>query len=405
MRARLALAATVVAAATLVPVVPSSAQACDTPLVNVLAAGEAAVSRPALRSPSEYALSNVYALNELATKPQFVYSEAGPQYAGAFEALAPPGSASPPRSVSGYPSEDQPDQHEEDWGGISTTSVTPTSAVATSTGAAAVGVGDLVLDGGRSFISTAVECETVTIIAGWQFTDVTLAPGLEFEQLGETVTIVVGPDGSSSDVEVHAIRAGEAVDLPIEGRPLDPFTNPMAAGGGPTVEVGEPRTETGDGFAKASGGGINVLQLDPETGQGAGYRLGSVEAAINVLGELAPPASDAPVDEPIESVVVPPPTGPTTTGVDSSQTGSPPPPAAAAEESLALELIRDTTSMTLEVTSRNWLLAWAFLALVVVGCAWGGVVAVGRNTYPTFDWIARRSADGAVRFVATYLRW
>ena len=404
MKARLAFVATVVAAASLVPAAGASAGACDTPLVNVLAAGEAAVSRPALRSPSEYALSNVYALNELATKPQFVYSEAGPQYAGAFEALAPAGSPSPPRSVSGYPSEDQPDEHEVDWGGRSTTSVTPVSAVAMSTGAAAVGAGDLVLDGGRSFISTAVECETVTIIAGYQLNDVTLASGLEYEQLGETVTIVVGPNGSSADVEVHAVRAGDD-EVPIEGRPLDPFTDPMAEGGGPTVEAGEPRTETGDGFAKASGGGFNVLQLDPETGQGAGYRIGSVEATINVLGELAPPAPDAPVDEPIESVVVPPPTGPTTTGVGSSQTGSPPPPAAAAEESLALELIRDTTSMTLEVTSRNWLLAWALLALVVVGGAWGGVVAVGRDTFPTFDWIARRSTNGAARFVATYLRW
>lgn len=381
-------------------------ESCESPRVHVLSEGEAAVSRPALRSPSEYALSNVYALNQVATRPQYTYAEAGPQYTGAFEALAPPGSPPPPRATAAYPSEDIPDDDEEVWGGTSTTGVTSNSATASSSAAEDIGIeGILGLKGGTSFVSTVVDCETVTIVAGWTVSDITIAPGLAFEQLGETVTLVVGPDGSAADVDTTAIRS-DGVELPIDGRPLDDVTDPIRENGGPTLEAGEPRTETGDGYAAATGGGFNFMFLDPEAGQGAGFRIGSVEATINVLGEIPPPrSSDGGADDVPESITVPPAQGPTTVGTDSDSTGTPPAPSEQATASIDAQLVRNTTATTLEVGTRNWLPLWALLAATALALVYAGSVAVGRTSYPTLDWIARRSIRSASRFVSLYLRW
>lgn len=385
---------------------PVAAQSdCESPRVHVLSDAEAAVTRPALRSPSEYALSNVYALNQVATRPQFTYAEAGPQYTGAFEALAPPGSPTSPRAVSAYPSEDIPDDDDEVWGGTSTTNVTSTSATASSTATPDLGIPGVVLAGGESFVSTIVDCETVTIVAGWTVSDIDLGPGLAFEQLGETVTLVVGPDGSSADVHTTAVRA-EGLDLPIEGRPLDPFTDPIQENGGQTLEVGEPRTETGDGYAAASGGGFNFLFLDPEAGQGAGFRIGAVEAKINVLGEIPPPSEPTPVSqETVQPIIVPPAQGPTDIGTDSVSTGTPPAPSEQAAASIEAQLVRNTTATTLEVRTRNWLPLWALFAVVALAGVYAGALAVGRRSYPTLDWIARRSLRSATRFASLYLRW
>lgn len=381
-------------------------ETCGSPLVHVLSEGEAAVSRPALRSPSEYALSNVYALNQVATRPQYTYAEAGPQYTGAFEALAPSDTPPPPRAVAAFPSEDIPDDDEEVWGGTSVTGVTSTSATASSSAANDIGIDELLgMDGGNSFVSTVVDCETVTIVAGWSVSDITLAPGLSFQQLGETVTLVVGPEGSSADVDTTAIRS-DGLELPLEGRPLDPITDPIRENGGPTVEAGEPRTETGDGYAAASGGGFNFLFLDPEAGQGAGFRIGSVEATINVLGQIPPPREfDDGDEETPGAITVPPAQGPTTVGTDSDSTGTPPAPSEQAAASIDAQLVRNTTATTLEVGTTNWLPLWAFVATAALAVVYGGGVAVGRTTYPTLDWIARRSLRSASRFASLYLRW
>lgn len=405
MKVRLLLVGVLVAASGGIGGVASAAGSCETPRVNVLTDAEAAVSRPALRAPSEYALSNVYAQNQLVTKPQFVYAEAGPQYAGAFEALAPAGTPPPPRAVSAYPSDDIPDDDEESWGGTSTTEVTSTSALATSAGSHDPGVEGLSLDSGRSFVTTVVECETTTIIAGWKANNVVVGAGTAYEQLGETVTLVVGPDGSSADVEVTAVRADEGGEVPVEGRPLDPFTDPMREGGGPTLEAGEPRTETADGYASATGGGFNFLFADPETGQGANYRIGSVVATITVLGELTEPIAPPVTAITPETIPAAPPVQPTAEGTTSARTGTPPAPSAEAVRTVETQLVSDVEALTLEVSDRNWLPLWALLAVAVLGGSWWATVAVGRHDYPTLDWIARRSGRSGARFIAQYLRW
>lgn len=406
-RARLVAAVVVLTAST--PAAVLAAPACDEPTVNTLIAAEAAVSRPALRSPSELALSNVYSQVEQATKPAFVYAEGGPQFAGAFEALTPPGTPPPPRAVAAFPSEDIPDDDTEDWGGTSRATVTPVSGTATSSGGRALGVGDATAEHARSWVSSTVECDVITVIAGWSASNVVFAPGVTATEMGERVTLVVAPTGSSADVEITLVGLEGAESATIEGRPLDPFTDPMRENGGPTVEAGEARAESGPEGAFASGGGFNFLFTDPETGQGAGYRIGSLEAKVEVLGELtsaspivadAPPVVAAPALLPSATAPAPvTPAAPTR-----SVTGAPPPPS-----STALEIERaastDVVFSAVTVTTRTWLPLVAFLATVASIAAAYGAARVNRERFPTLDWLLAKSDRKALRFLAVYLRW
>lgn len=404
-RHRLLLAAAIAFAAVAAPT-PSGAQVdCATPTVNALIAAEAAVSRPAIRSPAEYALSNVYSQVDQATNPQFVYAEAGPQFAGAFEALAPAGSPPPPRAVAAYPSDDIPDDSTQDWGGVSHASVTSNSGSSSSNGGRELGVGDAVASNARSWVTSLVECDVITVIAGWSASDVVLAPGVTARQLGERVTLVVAPTGSSADVEVTVVGL-EGVDTPgLEGRPLDPFTDPTRENGGPTIEVGEPRAESSAEGAHATGGGFNFLFTDPETGQGAGYRIGSVEASVEVLGEIttaSPPTTVASVlDTPVVTtpVVAVTPAAPTR-----SVTGTPPPPSEAALD-LERTASTDVVFSAVTVTTTSWYPLFAFLAAVaLVGSGWGAA-RFNRDRFPTLDWLFAKTDRRFLRFVAVYLRW
>jgi hypothetical protein len=389
-RWRLAAAGLVVASVALVPPPPAGAAAeCNLQPAQSLTSAEAAVSRPALRSPSEYGLSNVYARTELATRPDFVYAEAGPQYAGAFEALLPVGTPPPPRAVSAYPSEDIPDADAEDWGGHSETKVTGSSAFASSTGSTDLGVPGLHAETARSFTSTVVVCNVITIVAGWSAANVTFGDGPRFEQIGQQVTLVVGPRGSSSKVETTTVPAG---------RPFAPFTDPMEQGGGPKLEIGDPTTATAPGTATATGGGFYFLQTDPATGQGAGYRIGSVEASIRVVVPGAVKAAGAPKSE-----ALPPLPPPTQSSV--STTGDAPAPAAAAVAPLRTALVSDTVTDLLEVTSPNVAMLGLFASFLAVVTASVTTVVLGRRRSLTLDWIARRAVAGATRFGTMYLRW
>lgn len=366
-----------------------AAVACNQEPAQSLTSAEAAVSRPALRSPSEYGLSNVYARTELATRPDFVYAEAGPQYAGVFEALLPVGTPPPPRAVSAFPSEDIPDTDTEEWGGQSETKVTASSAFASSTGSTDLGVPGVRAEGASSYTSTVVECNVITIIAGWSANQVQFPDGPSFERLGQQVTLVVGPSGSKAMVETSTVPAG---------RPFAPFTGPMEQGGGPKLEIGDPTTATAPGAATATGGGFYFLQTDPATGQGAGYRLGSVEASIRVV---VPGAAKAGPKTPEKTL----PPLPVSTRAASSATGVAPAPAPAAVEPLRTLLVSDTVTDVLKVTSPNLAPIGVFAALLAVATALFATVAIGRRRFPTLDWIARRATTGAGRFAVTYLRW
>jgi len=404
-RSRLVLGA-VLAATVLATPSPSGAESeCIEPTVNVLLAAEAAVSRPALRAPSEYGLSNVYSQVEQATKPQFVYAEAGPQFAGAFEALAPADTPPPPRAVAAHPSDDIPDEATEDWGGVSRAAVTAATASASSSGGRDIGTGGATAESARSWVTSTIECDVVTVIAGWSATDVVLAPGVTAAQMGERVTLVVGPQGSSSDVEVTLVGVEGADAPPVEGRPLDPVTDPMREGGGPTIEVGEPRAEATDEGARATGGGFNFLFLDPETGQGAGYRIGSVEATIDVLGALtrapAPAAVEPPVVEP--PAVVPAAT-PAVVRPVRSTTGTPPP---VSEAALQIERAATTDPVfsAITVTTRTWFPLAVTAALAALLATAYGAGRVHRHRFPTLDWLFAKADRRVLRFLAVYLRW
>ncbi len=401
---RLALSALVTILALAVPT-PSVAEAdCTTPSVNALLSAEAAVSRPALQAPSEYGLSNVYSQVEQATRPLFAYAEAGPQFAGAFEALAPAGSPAPPRAVAAHPADDIPDDATEDWGGVSRASVTPITAAASSSGARELGTGEATAESARSWVASSIECDVITVIAGWLATDVVLAPGVSVARMGERLTLVVAPSGSSADVEVTLVGVEGAEAPTIEGRPLDPFTDPIREGGGPTIEVGEPRAESGPEGARASGGGFNILFLDPETDQGAGYRVGSVEATIDVLGglstgkpapEVAVPVIDAPVVRPPPSVAPPP---------VRSVSGDPPSPSLTTVE-IERAATTDPIFSAITVTTRSWYPIVVSLGVVAaLGVAYGTARA-HRHRFPTLNWLFAHSDRRLLRFLAVYLRW
>lgn len=372
---------------------------CSQPTVQALVSAESAVSRPAIASPAEYGLSNVYSLIEQATKPLFTYAEAGPQYAGAFEALAPAGSPPPPRAVSAYPSEDIPDSTDADWGGTSHTEVTPISASATSSGARELGGGGATSRSSRSWATSVVECDTVTVIAGWHASDVVLAPGVTAEELGEVLTLVVGPTGSSAKTDVTVVGVNGAEVVPVSGRPADPFTDPMREGGGPRVEVGEPRTTAEETRASASGGGFNFLLTDPATGQGAGYRVGSINASIQILGPLA---GARPVEVAPPTPVVLPEVAAPSPAV--AVVGAPPPPSPVAVEA-ALATFTDTAISTISVRTRSW--TWLVVLLASALLVAGMVVTqrTWRKRFPTADWLVRHGHRMSRRFSSVYLQW
>lgn len=393
-----ACVATAAAALTVSGSLPASAGPdCSKPTVHALIAADAAVSRPVVASPAEYAVSNVYSLIEQATKPEFTYAEAGPQYLGAFEALAPAGSPPPPRAVSAYPSEDIPDETEADWGGTSHTKVTAISASATSHGGREMGAGDATADSSHAWATSIVECDVVTVIAGWLASNVVLAPGVTAEKLGETVTLVVGPKGSSSKTEVTVVGVSGAQVVPAEGRPADPFTDPMRENGGPRLEIGEPRTEAGKATASATGGSFNFLLTDPETGQGAGYRVGSINASIEVLGPLV---SVLPVEVEPEVASAPPPPAPPRSAV----VGTPPPPSPVAVATVR-EVLTSTDLALISVKTRSWYWLAVLIASAMIA---GGMVATQRTwrtRFPTADWLVRRGNRMSTRFSTVYLKW
>lgn len=371
---------------------------CSVPKIQAIISAESAISRPVIAAPSEMGLSNTYSLIEQATKPLFTYAEAGPQYAGAFEALTPAGTPPPPRAVSAYPSDDIPDSSDADWGGTSHTEVTSISASASSSGGRQLGAGEATSESSRSWATSIVECDVVTVIAGWHATDVVLAPGVTAKQLGEVLTLVVGPSGSSAKTDVTMVGVSGTETVPVSGRPADPFTDPMREGGGPRLEVGEPRTTADKASATASGGGFNFLLTDPETGQGAGYRIGSINASIQVLGPLVsdlPAVTTAPVAD------VPP---PKVASSGAAVVGTPPPPSPVAVEAARVALT-DTDLSLIRVQTRSWYWLAVVLATAMAGAGMFFTQQTWRSRFPTADWLVRHGHRLSLRFSAVYLKW
>ncbi len=379
---------------------------CARPTVNALVVAEGAVSRPVIASPAEYGLSNVYSQIEQATKPQFTYAEAGPQYAGAFEALLPAGSPPLVRAVSAYPSGDIPDETRADWGGTSETRVSPTSASAISSGAQDLGVGGATADSARAWTTSTVDCDVVTVVVGWEADNVVLAPGVSARTMGETLTLVVGPTEATADVDSTLVGLSGAQEVPLEGRPADPFTDPMREGGGPRVEAGEPRSHADTKGATASGGGFNFLLTDPSTGQGAGYRIGSINATVTILGALGPdaPTSGDGDGEATDGALVAPlphaPGGRLALPADAVTTG--PLPAA---EGPSTEAFTESVISSVTVTSRTWGWLVVLAALMAMLGAAQLTGRVWRTRFPTLAWLVGHSDRLRARFSDVYLKW
>ena len=397
---------------------PARAATCAVPTVNTLISAEAAVSRPVIASPSEYGLGNVYSQISQATKPLFTYAEAGPQYAGVFEALAPAGTPPLIRAVSAYPSEDIPDDSTAEWGGTSHTVVSSSSASAESNGARSLGVGGATAKGARSWTTSTVVCDVVTIVAGWGASEVVLAPGVTASQMGEVLTMIIGPGGGSAKVDTTLVGLSGAQAVQLEGRPADGFTDPVRAGGGPRVEAGAPRTSADRKGGTASGGGFNFLFTDPGTGQGAGYRIGSIAASVSILGPLGktiqsvPGGGDGVGGDAIAAASRP---GrgtrtangvliPTYSGSTSAAPADASPAATAVGPSAAVD-ITDAFLSSVTVTSRSWV--WAVLLgglMLMLGAA-AAMARVWPSRFPTLAWLVRNSDRSASRLAAVYLKW
>ena len=384
------------------PVSVAGAEAtCEVPTIQALIASEAAVGRPVLRAPSEMALSNVYSLIEQATSPPFAYAEAGPQFTGVFEAIAPPGSPPPPRAVAAFPAEDVPDLDEEDWGGRSTTSVTATTASASSVvDGGAVDLGGVTAEAARSWTATDVSCDVITVVAGWSASGVVLAPGIAIGQIGQEVTLVVSPEGSSADVAV-TITDVAGTPLPvIDGNQLAALTGPIRDNGGPTIRVATVDAEATAAGATASGGGFDFLLTDPATGQGAGVRIGSIEASVDVLGAVptdgrrpAPPVEAAPAGS------VPLPTQPVRVAF-----GDPPAPAPVAQR-FTQPVSSEQVLTAITVTSRSWAVPATLGAMAATAGVAYALARALRGRFPTLDWVLVRLDRRTGRFRAAYLRW
>ena len=104
--------------------------------------------------------------------------------------------------------------------------VTSTSASAASNGGRSLGVGEATAENARSWVTSTVECDVVTVIAGWAASNVVVAPGVTAEQMGERVTLVVGPDGASSDVEITLVGVEGAGHPGLRGPPCRPVHRP-----------------------------------------------------------------------------------------------------------------------------------------------------------------------------------
>ena len=156
------------------------------------------------------------------------------------------------------------------------------------------------------------------------------------------------------------------------------------------------------------GGGFNFLFLDPSTGQGAGYRIGSINASIEILGALAAPTSPeiaaAPVVADPAPARVPAVVSRPANTTPRSVSGSPPAPSPTA---LQIERAAVTGSVVsaIEITTTNWYPLYLALALALAFGVTLGSARAGRGRFPTLDWIFTKADRRALRFVAVYLRW
>ncbi len=277
---------------------------------------------------------------------------------------------------------------------------------ATSTGLGGIGAGS-------AFTRATMDCETLTLVVGWEASGVVTSGGT-IPSMSQIATLVVTPQGASVDVATNVADETEDGTPILDGQPLanpilDEFNNQ-----GTFVDVGEPRITVEDNRATVSGGGIRVGTADPERNDTLTFfTLGSLDGAVEFTAIL-PPFS-APENSPSQSDVSAPPLAPnpdsgdgaqTTTSVTESAGPAPPDASAAAQEfaTQQIQLAGVTQDLTTGSTSLLPLLL-ALVAIVMIGRTAWFAADKGRDRFPTagftVDWLRARGQ----RFSTSYLSW
>lgn len=428
MRARPLLTALALVAVSVTPPVTASTYPCRD--VQTSAVVESAVIRPRAQQGAELPLPAIYSAVEYQSRPASTYAVAGPYTLGVFEGtpfdpdsvpgaafglipvpvpIAPPAVDTPlepvpqpppyGRAEAAYPVETIPDDSSASWGpGRSAARVDAAGGSARASGVVAGSGSTPSVESAGSWSVTRFECAVLTVVAGWTATGITHGGG-RIDSISQTLTMAVGPTGSRAEVVTDAGRPGGA-----DGQPLAPFTDPFNAQSRQTVEVGEPRVETGNGFARVSGGAVRISFGDPErSDQRIEFRLGSIEAAVQIEGEFFYPSGGMIVEE-----------GPTEVRNTSpsrrefrSESGQPPEPSpqAVAAGTEALRTASRSRDYRVDAATDAGPVLLGLVGLLALVAAATGAAVSNRDRWPTAAFALDRSAALGRRFRDTYLRW
>jgi hypothetical protein len=311
------------------------------------------------------------------------------------------------RAEAAYPTLQGIPQDDEGRAGTSTSEAHayPTYARGRASGG---GVGDV--DGGyrtgTAFTSAVFECETLTLVVGWEATGVVTATGT-IPSVSQIATLVISPSGASADVATNVAEETEEGQPVIDGRPLDPVFDPFNQNG-TYVDVGEPRITVEDGFAKVEGGGIRYGTADPSRNDTyTFYTLGSLLGEVTLLSVLPAAAASTPdatsTASPADTPASPP---GSTTAVVGREVGDPPTPSAAATTFAAAQVQGAAITEDLVTGSETVLpaLLGVVAAALIARVLWVAADRA-RRRFPTAGFAVDRLREGQRRFRTTYLTW
>lgn len=391
---------------------------------------EAAVARPKAQQGADLPLPAVYSAVEYQSRPASTYAVAGPYTLGVFEGtpfdpdtvpgaavgliplpvpVAPPAVDTPVepvaqpapygRAEAAFPVESIPDDTEATWGpGRSQARVGPTGGEARAAGAIAGGAAVPAIEAAGSWSVTRFSCETLTVVAGWTASNLTY-PGGRIDAVTQRLTLAVSPEGSTAEVVTDAGRPSG-----LDDQPLAPFTDPFNANSGQTVEVGEPRVETGRGYARVAGGVVRISFGDPErSDQRIELRLGSLQAEVRFEGAFAPVGRlGGPAPTPVS--------GERRTGarqVVRAEAGAPPVVSAdaVAAGGPRARLAGRSQDYRAATGADAGVVLLSLLAVAALIGAGGLGASLNRARWPTAAFALDRVGDLARRFRDTYLRW
>ncbi len=398
------------------------------------ARGIASVARTDASSGAALFAPATYSLLSYDTIPQVAYNQSGPTTTGQLEdptgtnpqtlaptvygflpvnppvpppAIFPDGSPylpAPPivgRSEAAYPTLQGIPQDSE--GAFGTTQSEAHAHPSFSAGrATTAGLGGP--DGGvrqaSAFTAAKLECETLTLVLGWEAAGVVTSGGT-IPTMSQIATLVVSPAGSSVDVATNVAQETEEGVAVIDGRPLDPLFADFNKNG-TYVDVGEPRVSIKDGVVRVEGGGVRYGTRDPSRNDTFTFvTLGSFIGELRLLSVL--PGGALPSAPSAPSVTTDTDEGIQTTRIV-QRAGDAPSPSEVATGFSKAPLAALTTDLTTGALSL-WPLVIGLLALGLLARTGWSTADRARYRFPTAGFAVDWSRARAARFSTSFLRW